>query len=148
TAVPLTRGQPRTGPGRIQKRLDRTGEVPIIVQVLLFDEGQDLVRPTAPSSNSGLGWNLLPPGYRPKSGTPTAIKNRSVVRQTAHGILVVVHGQAKLFEVVLGLGAGGGLADFLHGRQQQADQDGDDGNHHQQLDQGETTPFSVRTNTG
>jgi hypothetical protein len=41
-------------------------------------------------------------------------------------------------EVVLALGAGGGVADFLHGRQEQADQDGDDGNHHQQLNQGET----------
>ena len=38
---------------------------------------------------------------------------------------------------------GGGLADLLHGRQQQADQDGDDGDHHQQLDQRERFPDPV-----
>src|SRR5262249_2879569 len=31
--------------------------------------------------------------------------------------------------------AGGGLANLLNGRQQEADEDGDDGDHHQQLDQ-------------
>jgi len=34
----------------------------------------------------------------------------------------------------------GRLADLLDGGQQQADQDGDDGNHHQQFDQREATP--------
>jgi len=33
--------------------------------------------------------------------------------------------------------AGGGLAHLLDGRQQQADQDGDDRDHHQKFDQGE-----------
>ena len=42
-----------------------------------------------------------------------------------------------LLEVVLALRAGGGLADLLDGGQQQADQDRDDGDHHQQFDQGE-----------
>jgi hypothetical protein len=37
-------------------------------------------------------------------------------------------------KIVAALGAGGCFADFLYGRQQQADKDGDDGNHHQQLD--------------
>src|SRR5262249_43827392 len=45
-----------------------------------------------------------------------------------------------LFEVVLALGAGGGLAHLLHRGQQQADEDGDDGDHHQQLNQRETFP--------
>src|SRR5262249_27165223 len=40
-------------------------------------------------------------------------------------------------QVVLALDACGGLADLLHGRQQQADEDGDDGDHHQQLNQRE-----------
>ena len=33
--------------------------------------------------------------------------------------------------------SGGGGSDLLHGGQEQADQDGDDGDHHQQLDQRE-----------
>src|SRR5205085_8180272 len=41
-----------------------------------------------------------------------------------------------LFEVVGALGPGGGLADLLDGRQQEADEHGDDRDDHQQLDQG------------
>ena len=52
-------------------------------------------------------------------------------------VVVVVQGQADLLEVVGALDAGGGLADLLHGGQQQADQDGDDGDDDQQLDQRE-----------
>jgi hypothetical protein len=53
-----------------------------------------------------------------------------------------VDGQADLLEVVGALHAVGRLAHLLHGGQEQADQDGDDGNHHQQLDQGKSRPFS------
>src|SRR5262249_15864368 len=45
--------------------------------------------------------------------------------------------QAKLLEVVRTLDPVGSLADFLDGRQEQADQDGDDGNHDEQFNQGE-----------
>jgi hypothetical protein len=41
---------------------------------------------------------------------------------------------ADLPQVVGALGACGRLADFLHCGHQEADQDGDDGNDHQQLD--------------
>src|SRR5262245_24523960 len=43
----------------------------------------------------------------------------------------------ELLHVVLTLGPGRGLADFLDGRQEQADQNGDDGNHDEQLDERE-----------
>jgi len=56
------------------------------------------------------------------------------------GPLVVVQGQPHLFEVVRAAHAGGSLADLLHGGEQEADEDGDDGDHHQQLDQGEARP--------
>ena len=52
-------------------------------------------------------------------------------------VVVVVDGQADLLEVVRALHPVGGLADLLDRGQQQADQDGDDGDHHQQLDQRE-----------
>src|SRR5262249_28169659 len=47
-------------------------------------------------------------------------------------------------DLVLVIAAGnavGRLADLLHGRQQQADENGDDGNHDQQLDQREGPAF-------
>jgi hypothetical protein len=52
-----------------------------------------------------------------------------------------VHGQGDLFGVVLALAARRGGADFLHCGDQQADEDGDDRDHHQQLDQREPMAF-------
>jgi hypothetical protein len=49
-----------------------------------------------------------------------------------------VQGQADLVEVVAALHASRGLADLLHGWQEQPDEDSDDGNYHQQLDQCKT----------
>jgi hypothetical protein len=46
-------------------------------------------------------------------------------------------GQGELLEVVLALAARRGLADLLHRRHQQADQNGNDGDHHEQLDERE-----------
>jgi hypothetical protein len=48
-----------------------------------------------------------------------------------------VQGQADLPQVVLALGALGGGADLLDGGQEQADQDGDDGDHDEQFHQRE-----------
>src|SRR5262249_22259873 len=56
------------------------------------------------------------------------------------GVATVDGGETDLLEVVLALDACRSLADFLHGRQQQPNQDGNDGDHHQQLDQRESTP--------
>src|SRR5439155_15888558 len=46
--------------------------------------------------------------------------------------------------VVGTLAAGGRLADLLDGRQQEADQDGDDRDHHQQLDERKRLPTATR----
>jgi len=51
-----------------------------------------------------------------------------------------VQGHADLVEVVFALGVGGGLADLLDRGHQQADQNRDDGDHHQQLDQRKPRP--------
>src|SRR5262245_49123958 len=53
--------------------------------------------------------------------------------------------QPHLLEVVLALGAVGCLAHLLDSWQQQADEDGDDSDHHQQLDEGEGQPRPART---
>ena len=53
-------------------------------------------------------------------------------------IVVVVQGRADLFEIVLATGVGGCFPDFLDGGHQQANQDGNDGDHHQQFNQGKT----------
>jgi hypothetical protein len=49
----------------------------------------------------------------------------------------VVASEAELLEVGGALDAVAGLAHFLDRWHQQRNEDGDDGNHHQQLDQGE-----------
>src|SRR5947199_54813 len=56
----------------------------------------------------------------------------------------VVEGDAQLVQVVLGLGAGGGLADLLDRGQEQADEDGDDGDDDQQLDEREAATLTTR----
>ena len=58
-------------------------------------------------------------------------------REPAAGLVVVVEGDADLPQVVLAGGSGRGRPHLLHGRQQQADQDGHDRQHDQQLEQGE-----------
>jgi hypothetical protein len=52
-------------------------------------------------------------------------------------VMIVVQGQAVLFEVVLALRSPRRLPCLLYGWQQESDQDGDNGDHHQQLDQRE-----------
>jgi hypothetical protein len=53
---------------------------------------------------------------------------------------VVVHGQGDLLEVIRALRTRRRLPDFLDRGHQKADQDRDDGNHHQELDQREAIP--------
>ena len=52
--------------------------------------------------------------------------------------VIVVQREPDLLQVVDALRPPGGLAGRLHGGQEQGDQDGDDRDHHQQFDQGET----------
>eukprot|EP01136_Pigoraptor_vietnamica_P013314 Opistho-1_new@54167 len=59
-------------------------------------------------------------------------------REVAVGALVVVKAQADLLEVVLARAAGRRLADLLDGGEEEADQDGDDRNHHQEFNQGKS----------
>src|SRR5262249_12122382 len=68
-----------------------------------------------------------------------------------HGLvrgLDAVQGDAHLPEVVAGLDACGGLTDLLHGREQQADENGDNGDDYQKLDQrepGAARPDNLRS---
>src|SRR5262249_8829764 len=62
--------------------------------------------------------------------------------------VVIVQRDADLLEVVRTRRAVGGLAHLLDGGHQQADEDGNDGDHHQQLDQRETGPTSSCRNHG
>ncbi len=51
-------------------------------------------------------------------------------------VMIAVHGQGELLHIVKALGPGCCLAHFLHRRHQHRYQDADDGDHHQQFDQG------------
>ena len=75
------------------------------------------------------------PGARPRSSA----REEEADREAVQGRVVVVQGDADLLEVVGALGPAGRLAGRLDGRQQQGDQHADDGDDHQQLDQGEAT---------
>src|SRR5262249_53347087 len=59
--------------------------------------------------------------------------------ERAIGVMVAVASQRQLFQVVLALHAVRGFANLLNGWQQQADQNGNDGDDHQQFDQGEAS---------
>ena len=61
--------------------------------------------------------------------------------QRAEGVVVILHGEPELLQVVHALGPPRRLARRLHCRQEQRDQDGDDGDHHQKFDQGEGATF-------
>src|SRR5262249_20084621 len=79
------------------------------IAVILFDEGKELPRP-AHRVNEAKGRITIVPAAR---------------NQHAVSIVVGVVCQRELLEVVATAHAVGGLADLLHGRQQQANQDGD-----------------------
>src|SRR5262249_52941296 len=76
-----------------------------------------------------------PPPARGVNPAAAAFADRARRQPFVH-VVVHVHGQAELLEVVLALGAGGRRPHLLHRRHQQADQHRDDGDDHQQLDQG------------
>src|SRR5439155_21408011 len=65
-------------------------------------------------------------------------------RQPSEVVVIAVHGEAELLEVVAAFHAVGRLADFLNRRQKQADQDRDDRNDHQKLNKRKTAPGKKR----
>jgi hypothetical protein len=72
------------------------------------------------------------PSARARAGIPSGRWRQAIV-----GVVAVVDRQALLLEIVLTLCPRGHRTDLLHSRQQQADEHGDDGDHHQQLNQRE-----------
>ena len=68
-----------------------------------------------------------------------------VRRQLLVRVVVVVHPQANLLEIVGALAPSGRFACRLHRRQQQRDQDPNDRNDHQELDQGKTSSLRHTT---
>ena len=61
--------------------------------------------------------------------------------EAAIGTVVVMQGHPDLLEVVRALCPACCLSGGLHRRKKQCDQNSYDGNHHQQLDEGETDAF-------
>jgi hypothetical protein len=88
-------------------------DVPQVVGLLLLHEGQD---------------------QHEKRRIARAARDADRRQRFAH-VVIVLHGQADLLEVVGALGTPGRFAGGLHGRQEQRDQDADNRNHDQQLDQ-------------
>src|SRR5262245_56263251 len=72
------------------------------------------------------------------AGSERSIPNAR--RQMLMHVMILVGSQAELSQVVAALHAAGGLSDLLHRRQEQADQDGNNGDDDQQLDQRKAAP--------
>ena len=121
--------------GRLSGGVPVAGVIVVSHQIILLDVRQDERGPAAAHRGGRAG--------------------AAAAGEVAEGAVVVVEGEADLLEVVGALQARGRIADLLDGGQQQADQDGDDGDHHQQFDQREAggggfgdasskTPFRVQ----
>ena len=93
-------------------------------QAALLDVGQEKRNPAVPDARG--------------DGGDSAGQERAVGAdrgQESAGVMEVVNRQTELFAVVQAGRARGRLADLLDGRQQQADEHGDDRNDHEQLDE-------------
>ena len=67
------------------------------------------------------------------------IVEREARREHALGVVIAVQRQADLLQVVLAVGASSRLAGRLDGGRTSADQEADDGDDHQQFDEGEAS---------
>src|SRR5262249_54588833 len=106
-----------------------------LVDVVLFDERQQPVK-DGDADHGG----VERPGDGHRGNRPVLAGQRAQGAQRRQGLVDVVQvvgGQAELLQIVRTLGAVGGLADLLHGGQEQRDEDADNGDHHQQLDERE-----------
>jgi hypothetical protein len=111
-----------------------TTQIKLIVERLLIDVGED-----------GDGRDDVLHGIGQVPGRAVhAIGVDVPGRENVVHIVVVVTGQADVVEIVAALSATGGFACLLHGRQQERDENGDDGDHHQQFDEGEGGPSTQR----
>src|SRR5262249_52713106 len=97
------------------------------------------------------GASRVSPAHSAQIGRPVAVADHGARRRVGAGrelleaVVVVLPRQGDLLDVVLAGGAVGALTHLLDGGDEQADEDGDDGNHHQQLDQREATPTPRRS---
>ena len=96
--------------------------VDLLVNIFLFHVGQDGCE----------GGNSI------KSGSIGRVDTFTRSRKAVVGALEVVQCQANLFQVVGATGLGCSFTNLLHRRQKQTNKNGNNGNHHQQLDQGES----------
>src|SRR5262249_50231148 len=103
------------------------GDVAGVVQRALLDVRQDARQP-APAVDVARA---------------VAVAGAGVGGEEVVVVVVGVDGDAQLLEVVLAGGGRGRLTHLLDGRQQQADQHGDDGDDDEQLDQRERRPTTV-----
>src|SRR5262249_24379743 len=92
-----------------------------LVQVVLLDEGHDVLVHRHED-------NILSHEVRPHGGG-----------QFLRHVIGGMRGQRNLLQIVVCLGPGRSLADVLHSWHEQCNEDGDDRNHHQQLNEGEST---------
>src|SRR5207249_860529 len=101
--------------------------VVLLVEVVLFDERQEFDSPVA----EVIGIARCAVGGAEAVNGPALVARQ---KRAVH-IVVGVHGQANLLEIVRAAHTVGGLAHLLNGGQEQANEHSNNRNHYQQFDQ-------------
>ena len=109
--------------------------------VILAVEGRDVDVRSRPPAAQRVLLQIRREVHRPRrSDGRTARRGTPRRREREVGVVVVVCAQGDLLEVVQAFRPGGRRADFLHRRQQQADQNGNDCDHDQEFNEGKPSP--------
>ena len=91
--------------------------VELAIEILLFDIWE---QQNGPGGKTGISIGMKPAGWK-----------------TAQLVVEIMGAQADLFQIVLAAQATGRFSHFLNGRQKHADQNGNNGNDHQDFDKRE-----------
>jgi len=92
--------------------------------------------------NSGVQTGLIDPrqnaGVGRKARECAARPERGLQRQCRTGLVIVMNRQSQLFQIIQATDASGCFPGFLDSRQQQGNQNGNNGNHDQQFNEGKS----------
>ena len=123
--------------GSLEIEAGTLGKIPLVVDVFVLHEGEDVEHPTPTGGSRCLGTGFHPGVIALTDGSILRPELRSR-RQVAQAGNVVVQCQGNLPDVVHARCSPPRLPGGLDGRQQQADKNADDGDHHQQFDKRKT----------
>jgi hypothetical protein len=104
-----------------------------VVEIAGFDEREHALHPALTNIDRRSG------GTRVRAEQVPLARRKDLVH-----VVIIVHRQSDLLEVVRALRSLGSFPGGLHRRQQESDENSNDGDHHQQLDERERPPLHMR----